>query len=511
MNIINKLYLQFARYWSQASLAGRSITVLAGVIMLATIVGTAIWSSTPDYKLLRDGISPVAAGEMVSVLDASGIPNRLNYSGTGIMVPTSRWNQANVAISGIAGADEGPTTASAGGIFPQRPEFDEKLRKKEVTLERSISSLRAVKTADVHLAVPEPSPFRKSRAAASASVIVEPTGGMPISRETGETIVRMVGSAVEGLSPENVTLTTSEGVLIGRVINEDPAVMRSEYRRNIEVEKAMAAQEILASALGEGKSTIRVSIEIDDFLDKTVTRQKIISEDKVRLIEKITTVDQKGGDSSAGGVAGTGSNGPSAGQTAQQQQSSKKESTNETTYDYPREEELVREVGGKVVKLSVSGTVDVTRVEEDGTVTSLLTKEQVEDLVMRAVNFQVERGDQISVVLAEMPDAPVADTSIVMPDTEKWAFVADLARNASLGLAAVVALLIGMMTLRKITPIEVGDDAEEKRRQELVRELSMRVDRNPEAVSKILAAWLAEQENSEENESPSTIPMSRAA
>ncbi len=122
MNVLNKMYLQLARYWNQASATGRVVTIGSAVLMVATIVGTAIWSSSPDYKFLREGIAPALAGEMVSVLDAIGIPNRLNYSGSGIMVPTSRWNEANVAISSISGPDEMPQPKSSS-LFPRKQGF----------------------------------------------------------------------------------------------------------------------------------------------------------------------------------------------------------------------------------------------------------------------------------------------------------------------------------------------------------------------------------------------------
>lgn len=493
MDFFSRSANQFRQFWDSASPSGKVSVLVAGAAIIATIVGAAVWSSMPDYKLLRDGISPVLTAEIVSVLDANGIQNRMNYSGTGVMVPTSKWNAANIAISSLGIPDQAGATPSENALFPGKANHLDSVRAKELAIEHSLATLRAVKSADVHLAIPEPSPFRRNRQPASASIVIEPHPNQIISRELGMSMIHMVASAVEGMDPKNVTLANADGTLLGNVGNDDPAANRREYVRDLEAGLAMKAQDVLSAVLGPNKSVVRVTADVDDFLDKVTTVNKIDADAKVRLEEKIVTSDKKGLPLTPGGVAGTSSNSAAIAQTGVSgQQVSGKEETNETTYDYPRTIEKTHEIGGQTMRLSVSATVDVTPddVAAGGTAAEILTQEQVENIIKSAVGYDETRGDQIQVVLTEFSAIPAAALPPPVPDVKKWEFMENLARHVSLGLASIVALLIGLMTIRKLKPVQVQGAEGDQRRRDLLSELSSRVDQNPEAVSRILASWL---------------------
>jgi len=500
--------------WTSSSVSGRVMTIGAAILMVSTIVGAAIWSSMPDFKLLRDGISPVATADIVSALDTLGIPNRMNYSGTGVLVPASRWNDANIAISSLGVDGDTPPMGSANSsIFSTQPGHSDSVRTKELSLQRSLERLRVVKSATVHLAIPETSPFRSQRQPPSASVIIEPHANQIISHEMAMSIVHTVASAVEGMDPKNITLTDAEGRLVGNANNSDPAAVRREYVMDLESGLSMKAQDLLASVLGPNRAVVRVTAEVDDFLDKVTTKQVIHSDDKVPLTEKTTSSDQKGGASTAGGVAGAASNDASVllpGLATDQPISGKSE-TMETSYDYPRTNEEIHEIGGQVRRLSVSATVDVTAGAPDGadqgTGGQAMTQEQVEGIIKMAVGFDTTRGDQLQVVMTQFSPAPTPPPESPIENPTQRKFVADLVQNASLGLAAVVALLLGMLTLKKMKPIEIESSSQARPRNDVLSELSSRIEGNPEAVSKILAAWISQKSSSDEP----AAPMKKAA
>ena len=497
MDIINQLLVQGQNLWRTSSLTGRISAVFSLLIFLVVIFGVAIWSSMPDYKLLREGISPALTAEIVSVLDTAGIPNRMNYAGTGVSVPTSRWNEANVAIADLSIAKSGDPGSGGGGLMQTPPGHSEKTRAKEMALERSISRLVSVQNASVHLGISPPSPFRNRRSPSTASVFVEPVPGQAISRETASSIIQMVASAVEGLEPENVTFTDSGGRLFPNIANNDPIVNRQEFIRDLETKLAMKAQDVLIPFLGPDKGIVRVSATVDSFTDVVTEEEKIDAAQKVRLTESISSTDQKGAASAGSGIAGAASNGAGGGGVSQSGGgSSEKIETTDTTYDYPRQTITTTKVGGQILRLSISASVDVTpdtvdpNADPAAAPPQILTQEQVENLVKTAVGFDAARGDQIQVVLSEFSDFQIEEAASG-PDEAQWEFATELARNASLGLAAIAALLIGMMISRKLQPIHVTDPSNE-RRQSLISELSSQVENNPEAASKILAAWLGE-------------------
>lgn len=511
MDGMNQILDRFGKIWGQATFAGRASIVGGTAVILISVVGVAIWSSTPDYKLLRDGITPVMAGEIVSALDSNGIPNKLNYSGNGVMVPTSRWNEANVAIASISGSQDTPgAKGSSGGLFGggTHGHFDS-VRMKEASLKKSIESMQAVKSAEVHLAIPEPSPFRSKRQPPSASVVVEPHAGLAISHETATSIVHTVSKAVEGLDPKRVSLADTDGRLIGNMVSDDPSTVRRRYIENIESTLALKAEDLLTANLGRNRAVVRVTVEVDEFIDKTTTKQQIDPSAKVTLLERITSSDQKGLASSNGGVAGSNANNPTNLQTTTgaNQPISGKSEMNESTYDYARETQETRTIGGQIVRMSISATVDATIESEAPTANQdppqlILQQADVENLIKSATGFDVNRGDQITVFMGKFANLPGDEEEDSLAEEEKWAFVSTLARNASLGITALAALILGSTVLRKIQPITVAPPNDREQRA-LVEALSKRVESNPDAVSKILAAWIEQQPNADSDDSVS--------
>ena len=519
MELFNSIFAQLKNYWNTASSPRRFVAIGTVALLVALVAGVAIWSSKPDYKLLRQGISPVLTAEIKSVLDTSGIPNKMNYSGTGVMVPTSRWNEANIAIANLGIPESTTATTSGNGFLLKAPGHQEQVASKELALERAISALQAIQSADVQLAVPKQSPFRRERQPASANVVVEAAPGQFISRELGANIVKMVAAGVEGLETKNVNLTGADGSFFSDPTSDDPATNRREYVRRIEAEKAMKAQELLTPILGPNRSVVRVTVEVDELIKDVTTKDEILVDQKATLSQKIISTDSKGAPATAGGVAGTGSNvggGVGASRGEGSSQNIKSEET-DVKYDFPRSRTQTTRVGGQVKRLYVSATIDASPKTPDdaqasqdgGAQPPLLTQEQAEDLIKRAVGFDQNRGDEINVMLTRFSQVPEIDTSNNIPETKKWEFVTEVARTSSLGIAALAALLIGGLTLRKLQPISVKQSDQNDRRKELLNQLSSRVDQNPEAVSKILAAWL--DKRSEGGADETAPPLKQAA
>ncbi|KRG79331.1 hypothetical protein ABB33_17910, partial [Stenotrophomonas acidaminiphila] len=65
----------------------------------------------------------------------------------------------------------------------------------ETELVRTITTLRPVRDARVHLAIPKPSAFTRQRDVASASVVLELRPGQQLERNQVDAIVHMVASS----------------------------------------------------------------------------------------------------------------------------------------------------------------------------------------------------------------------------------------------------------------------------------------------------------------------------
>ncbi len=127
-----------------------------------------------------------------------------------------------------------------------------------------------------------------------------------------------------------------------------------------------------------------------------------------------------------------------------------------------------------------------------------LTKEQVESIIQQAVGFDETRNDRIEVVIAPLVGLTDSGPIVPLPPFD-WPTVL---RNASLGTAALTALLLGFLTLRRMKPVVVGQEEEQRSataNPERLGELLLQARSHPDTVARIIGAWMGEvPENPEE-------------
>lgn len=175
---------------------------------------------------------------------------------------------------------------------------------------------------------------------------------------------------------------------------------------------------------------------------------------------------------------------------------------------------------GTIKRLTVAVTVQLTDTPEEGASDSAapenqprVTLEQVEEIVKSAVGFDETRSDQIEVLsVAQL----VGETSLLElvetpPVIESWM---PLIRAVSLGIAALVALVLGLLTLKRIKPIQVpGNDGSSvsPQRARQLSELATLARKNPELMSSILASWINDPNDGNQSGSTADTTQSRNA
>ena len=156
------------------------------------------------------------------------------------------------------------------------------------------------------------------------------------------------------------------------------------------------------------------------------------------------------------------------------------------------------------IALSVSAVVDLSQAQEatsedaGGAAASaavpVLTVEAIEKMIKGAVGFNETRDDLVEVILA--PLAPIERFEPAIPGFvwEKWQ---PLIQSLSLGLAAMLTFLIGMMLLKRMKPIMItekhGDGISLADARRLAA-ISDQAKAHPEVVAQIISAWLNEQQ-----------------
>jgi flagellar M-ring protein FliF len=192
--------------------------------------------------------------------------------------------------------------------------------------------------------------------------------------------------------------------------------------------------------------------------------------------------------------------------------------TESTTIDYENAtiEETSTKVPGTIRRLTIAAMVELPAAEPDesaGEVVAApvpaLTKETVERIVKQAVGFDAARNDEIEVVVTNLAgNAEI--TQLLAPPPAGNMILTDLLKSLSLGVAAVVALVLGFLLIKRIQPVAVPsrtqpDFTPQRARQ--VSDLAAVIRENPELLSKILSAWASDtatHPNRSPTDSPST-------
>jgi len=427
-----------------ARMTPSQVMMLFGVIA-GTIVGSVFlvgWMTGVTYSPLYSNLEETEAGEVVQYLSDNKIPYHLNGNGRTIEVPSDKVHETRLAL-----ASEGlPRSGTVGySIFDQNnlgmTDFLQNLnfrRALEGELTRTITELREVQAARVHIVMPKERLFRDDQKEASASVVLKLAGGYGLTKQQISGIAHLVAASVEGLKPSNIAILDYDGNLLSSGEEADALAGLSgsqmEVRKNVERYLEDKAQTLLASVLGDGRSVVRVTAELDFNQIERTSESYDPNSPSVRSEERTKT-----------------SNATS--DKADEAKESTEEGNSETTitnYELNKTvEHIINGVGG-VKRLSVAVMVDGTYREApkgDGSVENVYQPRSQEDLdrlnaiVRNAVGFDSERSDQIEIVnmpfdRMDMETERNALDSMYMRD-----FYLDIGRKVGLVLLILLALL----------------------------------------------------------------------
>ena len=247
----------------------RQLGLLVG-LATSVALGVAIvfWSQSPDYTSLYNDLPDTELTQVADSLKQSGIKYKLTSGG--IMVPADQVDKARMQLAAqglpnikpkgfdILSQEQGFGTSQ----FIQAARYQHAL---EEELSRSISALRNVKSARVHLAIPKESVFVRNRKKPSASVVANLYSGHRISDEQISAITYMVASSVPNLLVDDVTVVDQMGRLLTDK-DDKQAVLNSEqleYASKVEQTYIERVSNILTPFLGRNGFKAQVRAELD--------------------------------------------------------------------------------------------------------------------------------------------------------------------------------------------------------------------------------------------------------
>jgi flagellar basal-body M-ring protein/flagellar hook-basal body protein (fliF) len=435
---------------------------LMAMITVAVAAGLAVffWSQKTPMVPLYTGLDQKATAEATDLLRAAQIPFQLDAATGAITVPEKNLHDARLKLAGSGLTDSG----RLGFEMMERDpgfgvsQFVENARYQhalETELVRTITTLRPVRDARVHLAIPKPSAFTRRREVASASVVLELRGGQQLERNQVDAIVHMVASSIPDLAPERVTVVDQSGRMLTITDpNSEAAVNAAQFEqvRRQETSFNQRIRELLEPMTGVGRVNPEVSVDMDFSVIEEAREMYNGEPQKVRseqISENSTAV------AGPQGVPGAASNTP-PGPAPEPVASTPTETSKNATRNYELDRTLqhTRQPAGRIKRVSVAVLVDhVPRPGANGKVTdqplSAAELTRVEALVKQAVGFNAERGDTVSVM-----NAPFVRENVAVEAPKWWEHPqARDALRVALGALLVLALVFGVLrpALRQLT------------------------------------------------------------
>lgn len=425
-----------------------------------------LWSQKPDYRVLFSNLSFADANEVIEQLRLYNMPYKFDADGRAILVPEEQVHQARLKL-----AAEGFTADKTVGFELLEQEqglgtsqFMENARYRrglEGELARTISSLLAVRSARVHLALPKESVFIRDQRKPRASVFIEMFSGRTLERDQVAAIANLVASSIPELAVDDVTVVDQKGRLLNTRNQDKDVVLAAkqlEYTRTIEETLLNRVNSILQPVVGLGNFRAEVSTDID-FTEVEQT-DEMYNPDLPALRSEQLLEENRANGQMAQGVPGALSNQPpgpnsvpevingqaAGGGAAAGSGSSREQSVR--NYELDRTLSYTRHQTGVVKRLSVAVVVDDLQSINPETGDSQRTPwsenelERLQILVRNAVGYSAIRGDNVTVVNSPF----VAPESVELEEVSFWQedWFLDLIKQLMAGLF-VLLLILGVL------------------------------------------------------------------
>jgi flagellar M-ring protein FliF len=502
--------------WQQAL---KPLLLLVGIAMaVAAGVTVVLWSRGPTYSTLYANLGAQDQAQITQALDAAQIPYRMLPGSSTIEVPAEKLNDARLKLAG-QGLPEG------GGGFAMMDkdpgfgvsQFMENARYQhalEAELARTISALRPVEGARVHLAVPRPSAFVRDHKGASASVFLQLKQGRRLEQEQIQAIVNLVASSIPDLEANSVTVVDQQGRLLSSPEGHDPFSMREQQYdliHRLEDDYGQRIEALLIPLVGPGRVHAQVVAQMDMAVTEEAHEQYKPDSQIVRSEQTSESVTRDANGTQ--GVPGALTNQPPAAGVAQPPapntppkpangapaaagaaaaattatttpttESTSKQATK--NYEIDRTVAYTKQPAGRLRRITVAVLIDNLRsVGKDGKPKETpLAKEQLDhinQLVKDAVGYDEHRGDSVNVVNASFTQdtTPAPDGELVSAKIWESPLFLDIAKIAG---GLVVLLVLVLSVIRPLVKNLIAPTAQQMQVQVLPKQAAAALGTSPE-------------------------------
>ena len=443
-----------------------AISVILAVVLF--VIFGSILNST-GYQSVSSGMTESDRQASYEALTAAKYDVRINGASGMVEVPDGTYQSAKLFLasqglprSAIAGgfSSLNETASMTQSQFMEQVRYNNAM---ELELAKTISEIDSIESARVHIAVNKQSVFVRDRMPSKASVVVKPYFGRVVTQPQTQSILHLVSSSIPYMSITDVTVVDNYGNLLSSADGEDglSASKSIAYERKMELELTKRILDLLVPVLGEGNVKSIVNVDMDFTETESTFEEFDRNGSGPKTRSEILNNDATTGLAAAGVPGGTtnivpadpvleqtgAANGSGSGQMTEQTQRT------QTTRNYELDKAVryVKEQAGRVLGVttaiminetalraliqkkltqgdtsetgsSAGNTLDaqtepevgqsssVPRVFDEQTIAEQMTLEveKFRNLVTRALPYDVERGDAVSISIAPFyVDAPI--------------------------------------------------------------------------------------------------------
>lgn len=505
--------------WFRLSPGRRMVAASVVVATVAVVAYLMLSGPRDDYVTLFADLPAADAGDVVSALQARGVPYRVSDGGTTIKVPSDRVHEArvNIASSGLldggAGFEIFDEQSFGTSSFVEKVNFTRAIQGE---LARSIAALEVVDGARVHVAMGKRSVFKDADEPPSASVALRMRKGRKIGQEQVRGIVHLVSSSVDGLAAENVVVIDDRGNVLSAGDDEQQG---AEVQNDLERELSERVRGMLERVVGPGHVAVAITAQMDHRrVDQT---EEIYDKDNTAVRSESRTIEGAFNPGDVGGVAGARGNLPGAPAptaTAGGPGSRLQETRN---FEVNRIVRHTVDPSLRVKTLHVAVLVDYARNEDDEPIAR--TAEQLghlEAVAREAAGIDKDRGDRIeirSVPFVDQPD-PFEGEDAIEPEVVASGGGLPIVILAAGGAGLLVLVVIVFLVLRSRrkrgeptqlvslparltdveaaldskTPLALGDGAQDASSGAIHERVIETVRRDTDRASRVISSWLSE-------------------
>lgn len=444
------------------------LAIMGGVLLglLVFFVYMSLRVTTPDYKLLYSDLSSMDSASAAAKLEETKIPYEISPDGTRIMVPASDVGKARMLLA-AAGLPNGGSMGYE--VFDKQSGFGttnlvqniNQVRALEGELARTISSMDSVRSARVHLVLPQRALFSRETQPSSASVFIGARPGQALDRQQILAIQSLVASAVPNLKADAVAVIDQEGKLLARGNSEAGSpgaedLKSEEMRRNYEQHLTETIENLVGRTVGFGKVRATVTADLD--FDRISTNEELY--DPASQVVRSTQSTQETNVERAPPPKDVSVQNNLPGSVGTDLLVDPKPTAENNKVDEVTNYEIsktirstVRETG-EVKKLSVAVLIDGTYTTNDKgeKVYQPRSKEELDKiaaLVRSAVGYDEKRGDAVSVENMQFAEVEVTDET----EDPRLLFGFDKGDLVNLAETTIVMVMLLLVILLVLQPM----------------------------------------------------------